>query len=298
MRADDLFAQITDQLINDIETGAAGDWRMPWHTLADAGTPASVDGRAYRGMNALWLPMVAAARGWDSGVWATYRGWQRHDGQVRRGERATQVVLWKPTRPAADTDDADERRPRLLARAYAVFAAEQVDGADEIIARRHQLQRDTPERIDAAERFFATVGAHVVEGGNRAYYQPTTDEIHVPALAQFDRAASYYATLAHEHAHWTGHPHRLARDLSGRFADDRYGAEELVAELAAAMWCAQHGISAVTRPDHAAYLASWLRILRTDARALVTASSKAQAAVDHLNTCAGHVTDTNEEAAA
>src|SRR5262245_53308196 len=196
MRADDLFAQITNQLISDIETGAAGDWRMPWHTLADAGTPVSVDGRAYRGMNALWLPMVAAARGWDSGVWATYRGWQRHGRQVRRGERATQVVLWKPTRPAdAYTDGLVQRRPPLRARAYAVFAAEQVDGADEIVAGRHQRHRDMPVRIDAAERFFATVGAHVIEGGNRAYYQPAADEVHVPALAQFDRAASYYATL-------------------------------------------------------------------------------------------------------
>ncbi|MCZ7537298.1 MAG: ArdC family protein [Acidimicrobiia bacterium] len=62
MHAEDLFAQITDQLIADIETGAAGAWRMPWHTLADAGTPTSVDGRPYRGANALWLAMVATAR--------------------------------------------------------------------------------------------------------------------------------------------------------------------------------------------------------------------------------------------
>lgn len=297
MRADDLFTTITAQLIDDIETGKAGDWRMPWHTLADAGTPESVDGRRYRGLNSIWLPMVAAAHGWTSGIWATYRGWQRHGAQVRRGERAAQVVLWKQTRPD-DTDHTDSddepRRPRLLARAYAVFAAEQVDGADEILARRQQPARDTPERIDAAETFFAAVGAHVERGGNRAYYQPATDEIHVPDLDRFELAPNFYATLAHEHAHWTGHPTRLARDLTGRFGDDSYAAEELVAELAAAMWCAQHGISAVTRPDHAAYLAGWLRILRADSRALITASSKAQAAVDHLNTAAGHTTDANE----
>ena len=54
------------------------------------------------------------------------------------------------------------------------------------------------------------------------------------------------------------------------------------------MWSAKHGISAVTRTDHAAYLAGWLRVLRTDARALITVASKAQAAVDHLTTLAGH----------
>jgi antirestriction protein ArdC len=295
MRADDLFTTITAQLIDDIETGSAGTWRMPWHTLADSGTPENVDGRRYRGLNSVWLPMVAAAHGWTSGVWATYRGWQRHGAQVRRGEHATQVVLWKQTRPDdTDQDDDEPRRPRLLARAYAVFAAEQVDGADDILTRRHQPARDTPERIDAADAYFAAVGAHIEHGGNRAYYQPATDEIHVPDLDRFDQAPHYYATVAHEHAHWTGHPTRLARDLTGRFGDDSYAAEELVAELAAAMWCAQHGISAVTRPDHAAYLAGWLRILRTDTRALVTASSKAQTAVDHLNTLAGRAVETTE----
>ncbi|MAT05832.1 MAG: hypothetical protein CL424_12410 [Acidimicrobiaceae bacterium] len=300
MRADDLFTKITAELIDDIETGSAGTWRMPWHTLADAGTPESVGGRRYRGLNSLWLPMVAAANGWTSGIWATYRGWQRHGAQVRRGERATQVVLWKQTRPAdrndtRDDNDAERQRPRLFARTYAVFAAEQVDGADDLLARR-RLERDTPDRIETAERYFAAIGSRVEQGGNRAYYQPTTDEIHVPALEQFDQPAHYYATLAHEHAHWTGHADRLSRDLTGRFGDDAYAAEELVAELAAAMWCAQHDISAVTRPDHAAYLAGWLRILRADTRALVTASSKAQAAVDYLNDTAGVGADSESAA--
>jgi hypothetical protein len=136
-------------------------------------------------------------------------------------------------------------------------------------------------------------------GGNRAYYQPSTDTIHIPTLDRFDLAARHAGTLAHEHVHWTGRADRLNRDLTGRFGSDSYAAEELVAELGAAMWCAQIGLSAVTRPDHAAYLAGWLRVLRTDARALVTVASRAQGAVDFLNTCAGHTShaDADEEAA-
>ncbi|MGE3446678.1 MAG: ArdC family protein [Microbacteriaceae bacterium] len=305
MHANDLFETITDQLIADIEAGA-GEWRMPWHTLADAGTPTSIDHRPYRGANAVWLSMVGAARGWTSGVFGTYKAWQRHGGQVRRGERAVHVVLWKPTTPTGDHDDTDTdtgaRRPRLLARAYSVFAAEQCDGAEDILAARAQLlaDRDTPERIDAAERYFAAIPAVVVEGGNRACYRPAGDTIHLPALAQFDQAAHYYGTRAHETVHWTGHADRLNRDLSGRFGSDAYAAEELVAELGAAMWCAQAGLSAVTRQDHASYLAGWLRVLRSDARALVTVASRAQAAVDHLNTIAGNTTsdvEPREEAA-
>jgi antirestriction protein ArdC len=306
MHANDLFERITDQLIADIEAGA-GTWRMPWHALADAGTPTSIDGRHYRGMNAVWLAMVAVAHDWTSGVWATYRRWQRHGAQVRRGEKATQVVLWKPTTTRAtdtapDDDEPTGQRRRLLARAYSVFAAEQVDGADAVIARRAErlATRDTPERIAAADAYFAAVGTTVVHGGNRAFYRAATDTIHVPAPAQFDDAARYAGTLAHEHVHWTGQPHRLARDLTGRFGSDSYAAEELVAEVGAAMWCAQMGLSAVTRADHAAYLAGWLRVLRADARALVTVASRAQAAVDHLNTRAGHTTtgDADQEVAA
>jgi antirestriction protein ArdC len=308
MHANDLFAQITDQLVADIEAGA-GTWHMPWHTLPEAGTPTSVDGRPYRGMNAVWLAMVAAARGWTAGLWATYRGWQRHSAQVRRGEKATQVVLWKPTTPkgtdpaaADDGDDQPTGRRRLLARVYSVFAAEQVDGADALVARRAERHgpRDTPERIASGDAYFDAVGATVIHGGNRACYQPATDTIHVPDLAQFDHAARHAGTLAHEHVHWTGHADRLERDLDGRFGSDSYAAEELVAELGAAMWCAQMGLSAVTRADHAAYLAGWLRILRADARALVTVASRAQAAVDYLNSRAGHTTEgaDDEEAAA
>lgn len=308
MHANDLFETITNQLIADIESGAAGEWRMPWHTLADAGTPASIDQRPYRGANAVWLAMVGADRGWTSGVFGTYKAWQRHGGQVRRGERAVQVVLWKPTTPKSADDSSDSgddtttRRPRLLARAYSVFAAEQCDGADDILASRAQLlaDRDTPHRIDAAERYFAAIPAVVVEGGNRAYYRPAADTIHLPALAQFDHAATYYGTRVHETVHWTGHADRLDRDLSGRFGSDAYAAEELVAELGAAMWCAQASLSSVTRQDHASYLAGWLRVLRSDARALVTVASRAQAAVDHLNAVAGHTTadaEPSEEAA-
>ncbi|MGE3836101.1 MAG: ArdC family protein [Acidimicrobiia bacterium] len=303
MHANDLFETITNQLIADIETGAAGQWRMPWHTLADAGTPTSIDQRPYRGANAVWLAMVGAAREWTSGVFGTYKAWQRHDGQVRRGEQAVQVVLWKPTSSARDddSDDTTTRGRRLLARAYSVFAAEQCDGADDILAARAQAlaERDTPERIDAADRYFAAVPATVVEGGNRAYYRPAADTIHLPAQPQFDHAAAYYGTRAHETVHWTGHPDRLNRDLSGRFGSDAYAAEELVAELGAAMWCAQAGLSAVTRPDHASYLAGWLRVLRSDARALVTVASRAQAALDHLNSLAVEVVaaEPNEEAA-
>lgn len=284
MRADTLFETITDQLIAAIEAGA-GDWHLPWHTLAETGAPESVDGHRYRGINALWLPMVAASHNWDSGLWATYRSWQRHDAQVRRGEKGTAVVLWKKldSRATDTADDDTQSRGRLVARTFTVFAAEQADGTAELVAARQRTDRDSPERLADADAFFAAIGANIQTDGNLACYQPTTDTIRVPRLEQFEKATAYYSTIAHEHTHWTGHASRLARDLSGRFGTDAYAAEELVAELGAALWSAQAGISAATRQDHAAYLAHWLRILRSDAYALVTVASKAQHALDYLS---------------
>jgi antirestriction protein ArdC len=49
------------------------------------------------------------------------------------------------------------------------------------------------------------------------------------------------------------------------------------------------GISTTPRPDHAAYLAHWLGVLRSDPRALFTVASKAQAATDHLRALAGEI---------
>ena len=116
MNTDELIEHVTNDLIAAIENGA-DTWHMPWHTIATNAQPRSIDDRPYRGLNALVLALTAAANGWPSGTWATYRGWQRHGAQVRRGERATHVLLWKPARPAterahspSDPDDTDTPR--------------------------------------------------------------------------------------------------------------------------------------------------------------------------------------------
>lgn len=287
MKAHDLFEHVTADLVAAIEAGAS-DWRMPWRRLG-AGLPRSVDGRPYRGWNALVLAIVAGDRGWTSARWATYQGWQRHGAQVRKGERGTHVVLWKPTdRHEQNDDGVDEVRRSLFARTFTVFAAEQVDGGD-----RWMTNAKVPEgeRIVRADRYFTAIAADVVHGGDRACYVPALDRIHLPHLGQFDTPAAYYTTAAHEHTHWTGSADRLARDLSGRFGSDAYGAEELVAELGAAFWSAQFGLEQATRQDHAAYLGDWLRILRSDPRALVAACGHAQRAIDLLNERAGWVDD-------
>jgi len=98
----------------------------------------------------------------------------------------------------------------------------------------------------------------------------------------FVESVSYYSTLAHEHTHWTANAGRCDRQLGKRFGDNAYSAEELIAELGAAFICAQLGLSTEPRADHAAYIQSWLKVLKADKRAIFTAASKAQQACDWL----------------
>lgn len=288
-KATDLFETITNRLIAEIEAGASGkDWKRPWAVLG-SGTPINADGRKYRGLNVLVLGFAAEDHGYTSGVWGTYKQWQGKGAQVRKGERSTQVVLWKPTKR---TDENGEEKSSLFATTFNVFAAEQVDGADEVVARLGRNEPlDSAERIAEADAFFASVeGLRVIEGGDRAYYAPLADEVHIPTLAQFDSPADYYSTLAHETVHWSGHESRQARTFGARFGDEAYAFEELVAEIGAAFWCGAHGISqGDVRPDHAKYLAHWVSVLRADSKAIVTAASKAQQAVDFIEKAAAPV---------
>lgn len=87
----------------------------------------------------------------------------------------------------------------------------------------------------------------------------------------------------HEAGHATGAKKRLDRTFGNRFGDELYSREELCAELTAAYIMADLGLACVPRPDHAAYIQSWLTTLRDDPKALITAASKAQAAADWMH---------------
>ena len=164
-------------------------------------------------------------------------------------------------------------------RGYSVFNAAQVDG----YATPALPVLPEAERIDRAEAFFAALGADIRHGGSRACYVPSLDQIRMPLFAAFRDPVAYYATLAHEATHLTGHASRCNRHLRGRFGEEAYAAEELIAELGAAFVCADLALAPEPRPDHAAYVASWLRVLRGDKRAIFTAAAKAQQAADWMH---------------
>ena len=286
----DVYRKVTDAIIKAIESGNVGNWHMPWHCSGRyAFSPINATSKKpYRGINTLCLWAAAQAKQYESGEWATYNQWQDKGAQVRRGEKATTVVFWKWSNTTTETQDDEETKSgsgsRLLfTKGYSVFNAQQVDG----YTPKAEPEIPMPERIDRAEQFFRGIGADLRHGGNRAYYSVDGDYIQMPSFAAFRENVSYYSTLAHEHTHWTAKDNRCDRQLGKRFGDNPYAAEELIAELGAAFTCAHLGLSTEPREDHAQYIASWLKVLRADSKAIFTAASRAQIATDWLVARAG-----------
>lgn len=281
----DFTERMAHQLASLMETYGPGDWTRPWRDsgCADALSPTNaVTGRAYHGCNVWQFAGCALEQGYPTGTWATYKQWQSIGAQVRKGEKGTPGVKWAPivrtVRDETTGEDLELSSKRLVPRWFTVFNAAQVDGYQAPTVSSGPVWE--PERH--ADRFFGRIGADVRHGGDRAFYAPVQDYIGMPERAQFAEPAGYYATLAHEHVHWTGHPSRLGRDLRHRFGSEAYAWEELVAELGSAVLCARLGLETQPRPDHAAYLASWIGGLREQPKALLTVTAKASDAVEWL----------------
>ena len=284
-----LHERITATIIADLERGVR-PWTKPWSDDRSPGAlsrPLRSTGEPYRGINVLLLWAEAVARCYRDPTWMTFRQALALGGHVRKGEHGATVVYAGRVGEGRADDDAqtpeDRRRPWFL-KAYTVFNLAQIEGLPEPFhAAREAADRPPLDPIGAAERYFAATGAEVRHGGGQPFYLPSRDYVRMPPLDAFEDAQAYYATRAHETVHWTGHPKRLARAFgSARFGDDGYAMEELVAELGAAFVCADLALALTPRTEHADYIGHWLKVLRNDPRAIFTAASHAQKAVDYL----------------
>ena len=268
-----VYQIVTDRIIAKLEAGTV-PWRRPWRTTD--GAPRNLASkREYRGIN-IWM---LAAEGYASPWWATFPQVRAAGGTVRKGERSTPVVFWLPQR---DDEDTASRRPPIL-RFYSVFNALQCDGLDLAPADPHDPPPPPPNeacaRVLAGFRDPPTIRA----GSAAAWYRPATDTVGVPPAEAFDDPPEYWSTLFHELTHSTGHASRLARKaiLDGAaFRSHAYSEEELCAEMGAAYLCAHCGIEATTLDNSAAYIANWLKRLKSDPRLVIQAGAQAQRAVD------------------
>jgi antirestriction protein ArdC len=295
----DVHQLITDQMIALMEKGVR-PWSKSWRGTDALVRPLKADGKPYQGVNVLILWMTARLNGYASPFWLTYNRAQALGGQVRKGEKSTMVVLYKSI---TVEKDGEERKIPIL-RGFSVFNASQIDGlpakyyAEPGIA---EAPANPHARIPQVDAFFEALGCSVIHGGAVASYNPMLHRINLPKFEDFFSAEAYYSTRGHETIHWTGHPTLADRNLTGRFGDDAYAMEELIAELGAAFLAADLGVENTPREDHASYLEHWLTVLRGDKKAIFTAASQADKAVKLLHTIANPavvVDDENLEQAA
>jgi antirestriction protein ArdC len=283
----DVYCRVTDKIIADLEQGVR-PWVKPWNAQHLAGRisrPLRHNGMPYRGINVVMLWMAAVAQGYASPIWMTFRQAKALNGFVRKGETGT-LVVYANTFTATQTDEDGEECEREIPylKGYTVFNREQIEGLPVHYHGRAEAPAHPVARIERAEAFFASTRADIRHGGDRAYYALQPDYVQMPPHETFRDAESYAAVLAHELTHWTRHPSRLDRDLGRkRWGDEGYAREELVAEIGAAFLCADLGIAPEVREDHAAYVASWLQVLKDDKRAVFQAAAHAQRAVDYLH---------------
>ena len=283
----DLHEKVTATIIEQLEKGTV-PWQKPWtgeNSLPFAIPKNCTTGKKYRGINIPLLWIANEANGYATHEWASFKQWQAQKECVAKGEKGTMIIYYDTFE--SEQENGDVKRVPFIKSSYVFNRCQLISYSPETVEVPEQ--RPLVERIAAVDGFIANTKA-VVEyrEGEGACYLPLRDKIYMPPETSFmDSGTStatenFYSTELHELAHWSGHPSRCNRDLKGRFGGHAYACEELIAELSAAFLCAELEITNVPRPDHAAYLSSWLTVLKEDKKAILTAASEATKAADFL----------------
>lgn len=282
--ATDIRISITNQIVEALKSGGLPPWRRPWSLDRNCGSPRSLSTlRGYRGINVLILALASMKSGYHSRWWGSFQAIKDAGGYVRRGEKATHVILFRPISKTVISDTGEEKEENFaVMRTFAVFNAEQANTLDYFQAGRTELAPAVlDERYEKADAAIAATGVRIVHGGNQARYSPSNDLIELPFRHQFATMADYFETAFHELVHATEHPSRLNWDR-GKI-DHTYAMGELVAEIGACFMCAELGLpTADTLNNHHAYVKSWITALENDPKAVFTASAQASKAVDYL----------------
>jgi antirestriction protein ArdC len=269
-----VYEIVTEQIIKQLESGSA-PWRKPWITQEPCNL---VSQKPYRGINTFLL----SASGYPSPHWLTYGQAMKLGGHVKKGEHSHMVVFWNIGEEKLNPKTGKLSKPFLL-RYYRVFNLSQTEG----IQRELGITDHAPvPDIAACESIVADMPHKpaIVEA-DKAAYSPSRDVVMMPSKSVFNSSEGYYSTLFHELTHSTGHASRIGREgiaETAGFGSAVYSREELIAEMGAAMLCGVTGIAPAVLENSAAYLRSWIGVLKGDSKLVVTAASQAQKAADYI----------------
>lgn len=261
-----VYTIVTDRILAALAAGIV-PWRKPWNGVANVPTN-YVSRKPYRGVNRILLDPIVG--GFQSHYWMTFKQAQALGGNVRKGSKSSIATFWKFL---DDKRNPGKKIPFL--RYFNVFNLDQIEGVEVPTPPACTIRT-----VDRAEQIVAGYHGPRIEhnGGDKCLYRPSTDSIHMAVRESFESPEHYYATLFHELVHSTGHSSRLDRFKGGR---EEYAQEELVAELGAAFLCSEAGIDNTLGVEQtAAYIAGWVRAIKTDDKVISRAASAAEKAVD------------------
>lgn len=277
----EIRAELTQKIVEALRQGVV-PWRKPWRSIPDpVRLPTNfVTKKPYQGFNILALQLAAQGHGYPASLWASYNQFRSVGAQVRKGEKATQIILFKPVTRVETGKDGEADKPKTfpLLKTWSVFNISQVQGE---IAEPYQITTaPTGTRFDGVnrtefDRAVASTGADIRFGGSKAvYYRPPQDYIQVPHEEQFHDFPAYAETVLHEVVHWS----EWRTGWSGSYAEG-----ELRAEIGASFLATALGIpNSDDLTNHTAYIQSWLQALENDPKFIFRASAAASKAADFI----------------
>lgn len=272
-----VYEMVTERIIKQLEQGTI-PWQKPW-TGVRSGAFNRVSKKPYSLINQAILK--------KPGEYATFKQYKDLGGHIKKGAKSEIVVFWKIIDVEEKNDKGEIEKKKLpLLRYYNVFHISQVEGVEPL---KEKLNTEI-EPIEEADRVIKDYvdREHITFKeciSDKAFYRPMTDTVVVPLKEQFKNTNSFYQVAFHEITHSTGAQKRLDRDIKelAPFGSEIYSKEELVAELGSAFLINHLGIETEgTFQNSASYIESWLQVLRNDNKFVVSASSKAEKAVNYI----------------
>lgn len=279
---------LVDRILAQMEKGELF-WEQPWN--ADICLPHNpVSNVRYAGGNRLRLIISAMEHGYTDTRFVTFVQAVKEGWKVKKGERGILCEKWIYEKVTdIENPDTHEKEKIVVPLAHPVvsyfyvFNAAQIEGMPE---QTLPVTEVTAEEQDITGMLIRASPCEVKEMLTcQAGYIPALDVILMPPKETFHTRADFIKTLLHEMVHSTGHPDRLNRNLKGKFGTPDYAKEELRAELGSLFLAADLGLPVDGKhlENHAAYLQSWIEVLRRNPDELFVAASDAEKAAGYIN---------------
>ena len=267
------------------------NWKQGWATTGELRN--AVSNRHYRGLNEFYLKLVSMVHGYKDPRWMTFNQIRDEGYHLEKGSKGAKVEYWFPFDTIKKKGVSFEEKERLIkegerkkedfslvAKYYTVFNGDNISGLPEI-----ELPKNEIEPSVVLEQISRGMNVEIYnDGEDRAFYRPSTDDIHLPLPEVFSSDNEYNAVAFHELGHATGHESRLNRDQSGVFGTSTYAKEELVAEITSAFMAETTGINLedMNMENHKAYVNGWITSIEDDPEYLMKAISQAHDAADYM----------------